>query len=78
MPTLCHPASVFSAPPSRRPCRRPTLLLNEESIFQMRISVMLLALDMKTFLTIVWRSNELKVEAEAAENSNKVGALKEI
>jgi len=39
---------------------------------------MLLALDMKTFLTIVWRSNELKVEAEAAENSNKVGALKEI
>jgi len=30
------------------------------------------------FLTIVWRSNELKVEAEAAENSNKVGALEEI
>lgn len=38
---------------------------------------MLLALDMKTFLTIVWRRGKLKVETEAPENSNKVSTPRE-
>lgn len=53
-----------------------TLLLNEESIFQMRISVMRVALSMKTFLTIVCRvaMRQRRGEARRAQNSNNVAA----
>lgn len=49
-----------------------TLLLNEESIFQMRISVMRVALSMKTFLTIVCRAqNSNNVACETIANDNE-------
>lgn len=55
MPTLCHPLSQPLSILQLPLIHLKTLLLNEESIFQMRISVMRVALSMKTFLTIVCR-----------------------